>query len=241
MNLASRRFQLPLVAAWAVAAVLFLLDTFDAFRSAYLPFDRPIESWVQSVPWGPLDYVMRLTNWISESKQALLAILVAGLVLLFISTARGVLFIAASLANLWETILKEVVHRGRPSGSLVQVREHANGLGYPSGHATFYTWLAIMVAVTLIPRISPRLRPIAWVLAVAVIVVACLGRVWAGVHWPSDVLGGFLLSLIWLGIVAFATQRSPGRRARELIQRALPAGVSPEDPLTEAIRQQQVR
>jgi membrane-associated phospholipid phosphatase len=42
-----------------------------------------------------------------------------------------------------------------------------------------------------------RLNRIVWVTAGLVIVIACIGRVWAGAHWPTDVIGGFFLGLGW--------------------------------------------
>jgi undecaprenyl-diphosphatase len=48
---------------------------------------------------------------------------------------------------------------------------------------------------------------VAWTLALAVSLLACLARVWAGDHWPSDVLGGFLLGLGWSALVLWLLER----------------------------------
>jgi undecaprenyl-diphosphatase len=56
---------------------------------------------------------------------------------------------------------------------------------------------------------------VVWALAVLLVFTACFGRVWAGVHWPSDVLGGFLLGLGWSAFVLWLPERwlpQPSRR-----------------------------
>jgi len=40
-----------------------------------------------------------------------------------------------------------------------------------------------------------------------VIVLTCIARVWAGAHWPSDVLGGVLLGIGWSAFVLWLPER----------------------------------
>lgn len=53
-----------------------------------------------------------------------------------------------------------------------------------------------------------------WVLAGVVIALVCIARVWAGDHWPSDVVGGFLLGLGWSAVVIWAVDRIQAMRAK---------------------------
>jgi membrane-associated phospholipid phosphatase/predicted Ser/Thr protein kinase len=82
-------------------------------------------------------------------------------------------------------LVKNLVHRGRPSQYLPGVNLHgpaATGLGYISGHAA----VAVALASVASPYLSRRARRVAWTLAAAV----CLSRVYVGAHWPLDVIGG---------------------------------------------------
>jgi membrane-associated phospholipid phosphatase/predicted Ser/Thr protein kinase len=82
-------------------------------------------------------------------------------------------------------VVKNLVHRGRPSQYLPGVNLHgpaATGLGYISGHAA----VAVALASVASPYLSRRARRVAWTLAAAV----CLSRVYVGAHWPLDVIGG---------------------------------------------------
>jgi undecaprenyl-diphosphatase len=90
-----------------------------------------------------------------------------------------------------------LVDRPRPGGGLVEV----SGAGYPSGHAAhsvFYAWLALTVAI----RVRPGWRYGSALIAGGIALTALVGltRVYLGVHYLSDVSGGWAL-----GVTAFAT------------------------------------
>src|SRR5947208_8927869 len=177
-----------------IGGTVFAALAVVASAMPYTPVDLVVERWVQAAPWGPLLYPMELTNWIAGWRQTALALAVVVAVLAW--NRRSALLVALGLpANLVAVGVKDVVGRPRPPASLVSNHELDSGFSYPSGHATFYTWLCILVLVALWPRLPLPIRPVAVGAAGLVIVVACTGRVWAGAHWPSDVAGGFALGV----------------------------------------------
>jgi membrane-associated phospholipid phosphatase len=116
--------------------------------------------------------------------------------------AAWVLTVSWVVAAPLGALLKIVFTRPRPSPGLVHVLEHDTGKSFPSGHAILYGWLAASIALVIAPRLNPRLRPVTWLLAALVLMIGCLGRVWAGVHWPSDVVGGALLAIACVALAA---------------------------------------
>lgn len=209
--------------AWltVVLVALFVIDAIAITAYGYLPFDRPVELFVQQFPWGPVAYVFRGLNWLGGAKQLVFGLVMCGVVALW-DRRGGWLMLVGSLSSLWDNLLKASIGRHRPTPDLVNVLSPETGYSFPSGHAVFFTWLAVMLAASIAPRISPRLRPPLWWAAGLVALFACLARVWAGVHWPSDVVGGFLLGLAWSSFVLWLPERwlpSPswawiGRRPR---------------------------
>ena len=189
-----------------VTAVLFGIDTYFVLTQPLLPFDVPVELAVQSVQWGPLAYLMDATNFTAGVYQTLLGLVVCALMFLWERRA-GWLMLIGSVGSLLDQLFKDTIGRHRPTPDLVHILTPANGYSYPSGHAVFFTWLAFMLAAAVTPRLHPRLRGVAWALAGCLVVVACLGRIWIGVHWPSDVLGGFLLGLGWSAFVLWLPER----------------------------------
>jgi membrane-associated phospholipid phosphatase len=190
-----------------VAFIAFSVDAFLVLNGTVTrSFDIPIEGWVQSVHWGPVATVMELTNASSGLGQVLLG--VAAVVGLFIWERRaGLLMALGSIASVIDSVLKTSIARHRPTANLVHILDPSLGYSFPSGHAVFFTWFAFILAVAVSPHVRPSRRVLVWVGAVALIFVACLGRVWGGAHWPSDVIGGFLLGLGWSAFVLWLPER----------------------------------
>ncbi len=194
---------------WRIALgclLLFVADAYYVLAGFYAPFDRGIELFVQGLPWGPVLYLFAAFSALAGIWQ-----LVAGLALAMVMAAwdrrAGWLMFIGAGASLLDNLVKVLVARQRPASDLVHVLNPATGYSFPSGHAVFYTWVAVMLAAALAPRLQPHARPFLWLTAGLVILVACTARVYDGVHWPSDVIGGFLLALGWCAFVLWVPER----------------------------------
>ena len=96
--------------------------------------------------------------------------------------------------------LKAVVGRLRPEYAISEVAY--TGMSFPSGHALFallFGGLLIVLAEELIHPLAIR-RGVQVTVALLVLAIGT-SRVYLGVHWPSDVIGGYLFAAISLVIV----------------------------------------
>jgi undecaprenyl-diphosphatase len=199
----ARAWLWPLVIA---VMITFALDTYLVATRPLLPFDVPLASFVQSFPWGPITYVFDLINVTAGYVQV--AVGAAAILLLLIWERRaGYLMAIGAVSSLLDNLIKMWMARQRPTADLVHILTPAPGYSYPSGHAVFFTWLSFMLAFSFAPHVKPRRRWLLWTAAAVVILLACLARVWAGDHWPSDVMGGFLLGLGWSAFVVWLPER----------------------------------
>ena len=91
-----------------------------------------------------------------------------------------------------------IVQRPRPSG-VAHTTSKMIGYGYPSGHVGFFVWLSVIAVLLLARDRLPRtLYILCWLLAAVFVAAAGLSRIYVGAHWPSDVVGGFLVGVAWI-------------------------------------------
>jgi undecaprenyl-diphosphatase len=89
-------------------------------------------------------------------------------------------------------VVSDLVHRTRPAAT--DWLAPAGGWAYPSGHTTqaVATWgvLALLLAV----HAGPRRRALLGLGATSLALLVGASRIYLGVHWPTDVLGGATMS-----------------------------------------------
>jgi len=114
------------------------------------------------------------------------------------------MIVVGGLITLANTALKLAINRPRPSADLVQVFTPLQNNGFPSGHAFFAILLLGLAAYFTYTNLTNRIARILVPAGLAVLILLVgTSRVYLGVHWPSDVIGGYLIggtflaALIW--------------------------------------------
>jgi undecaprenyl-diphosphatase len=102
---------------------------------------------------------------------------------------------------LFDRFLKQLVERPRPNFSRAL---DVSGFGFPSGHATSAATVAAALLVLVVVVGPARAGVFAWVASIGFALLVGVSRVYLGVHWPTDVLGGYVLGAGWVAICAFA-------------------------------------
>ena len=150
-------------------------------------------------------------DWLEEVGRDLTALGgVAVLLLLSLSVAiylalrrktRALLLVVASVGGgtVLSLVLKELFDRPRPD--LVPQLSHVATASFPSGHSM----LSAVVYLTLgalLARVHTRrsLKAFFLLLALTLTLLVGVSRVYLGVHWPTDVLGGWTLGAAWAAL-----------------------------------------
>ncbi|MCW5852997.1 MAG: phosphatase PAP2 family protein [Anaerolineae bacterium] len=127
----------------------------------------------------------------------------------------AVLLTAAAGGSALEQVLKLIFHRSRPDilGRLISV----SGYSFPSGHAMISMCL-YGILLYLFAYGRPRGVQVASLAGAALLLFGIgLSRIYLGVHYPSDVLGGYMAGFIWVmaNIVAYRYYRHRTQTARQ--------------------------
>lgn len=98
-------------------------------------------------------------------------------------------------------LLKNIFRRQRPEE---QMLKNIAGYSYPSGHSfSSFTFCGLLIFLIWSTKINVVAK---WVLSILLFLFACaiaLSRVYFHVHYPSDVIAGCLLSIVWLTMCYF--------------------------------------
>jgi undecaprenyl-diphosphatase len=145
-------------------------------------------------------------------------VLLAASVFLWSSRHRwsvGLLWVSVLGAGLINTVMKTIFHRARPH--LFPWRTPYAGLSsFPSGHS-----MTAMVCYATLAYLVARLAPTAFLqrftigMAALLILLIGLSRMYLGVHYPTDVLAGFMMGLAWASFCALGIEALRYFRHRE--------------------------
>lgn len=160
--------------------------------------DRPALSWVVERRTPALTSFFQAVTTLGNTAVVSTASIVVVAVLLLARrwVSAGQVALAQLGAGALVTVGKVAVGRQRPPESTRLAVEQT--LSFPSGHALGTTVLAVTL-VSLVWRRTRRrgLRALAAGVAALVVLAVGVSRVYLGVHWVTDVLGGWLIGGTW--------------------------------------------
>ncbi len=213
----SRLWRAELV--YFVALGAFGVLAIFAHLDPYFSWDVKVSSafnWQTFTPpgvFGLMEFVSVFGNsWIPYGLSAAVALI---FLLTGLRSEAVALLMSTAGSGLINSILKMVISRPRPSTSeYVQVYRETVSQSFPSGHVTFYVCFfgfLFFVAYALLRRGS-ALRRLALTLTALPVLLVGPSRIYLGAHWPSDTVGAYLWSGVWLAFSLAMYRRWKERR-----------------------------
>lgn len=197
---------LAALSALGVAAIALLLGSPVLHLLDHAVLDG-VRSW--HADW--LTAVMKFFTFVGSTEMAAVIVLLA---MVWIrrrlqNRREALLFvIAVAGAGLFNQLLKHWFQRPRPELGLIE----AGGFSFPSGHSMGAFALYGLLAYLLRRQFAGQVERSLWFLFSAAMIL-CIGfsRIYLGVHYPSDVIGGFLAGSCLVAL-AIAYNRSAWKR-----------------------------
>jgi len=169
-------------------------------REILMSWDHPILLFMAAHRSDGLDYGFRAVTWLgSLYVLAPLAVLLVA-VLLYFQKRWEALMLGVSLggAVLWVHLAKALWARPRPALVEPVIALPADS-SFPSAHTTQIVAFTLGV-VLIVRRLWPEWQFAALAVAALLIILVAISRLYLQVHYPSDVLGGFLLGIGWIAL-----------------------------------------
>jgi len=123
--------------------------------------------------------------------------------------------ITAAGSSLLNVMVKTAVHRLRPV--LADPVARARGLSFPSAHAQGAVAGYEVLLLVLVPILYGPWRRVVVTYAVLAVLAIGFSRIALGVHYPSDVWGGFMLGAAWVAAMAAAFNVTAVNRQRRAV------------------------
>jgi undecaprenyl-diphosphatase len=221
----------PALAAFMTLSFLFAAGTIFVFAQLAdevlegdtQAFDEAVLQWFQHHRSPGLTRVAMEITALGGASVTILVVLLAS-VFLWLSKHKWSVYVLM-LVVLGTKVLNDLLKGGfgRERPSIVESITETSSQSFPSGHAmsAFVTYASVAY---LIGRLEPskRLRYAIWTVAFLLILAIGTTRMYLGVHYPSDIIGGYLAGAAWIFVVAaliravqFFADRRPETHAEE--------------------------
>jgi undecaprenyl-diphosphatase len=203
------------IASLVIATLCLLLFAWIAnhmSRESMIHFDRSIREQVHQHASAKLTTCMIAISFLGAGGLILTAAATFA-VFLYLRWMRAVLWLAIALlgALVLEVTLKYSFGRIRPPSYFVPPLHTPS---FPSGHALVSFCFYGVLAGLLGDRIrSARIRILIWLFAAALVAAIGFSRIYLGVHYPSDVIAGYLVAALWVSTMITVDRLRASRKA----------------------------
>lgn len=179
--------------AFLILALFVKID----FTHGPFPFDRPIQTWafhLQSSS-GLTYFFSHMTNIFGDKGGIIVAVLLALVLYLLFKQKEATIWFAATvvLSLALNTVIKVIIGRERPDIHRLATFANEAGKSFPSGHSIFATIIFGSIFFICLGKLKNRSSKILLgILCIILIALVMFSRIFVGVHYPSDTIGGFL-------------------------------------------------
>jgi len=206
MKKRGKRIINPLILISIISLILFLIVLLDVLTTKQLiKLDLLVYKNILKIqnPILTPGFIL-ITNFGNTIPLITLTTILSIFLLIRKKYAHFILLIASMcLGAILELSIKLLIHRLRPEQALIDITRFS----FPSGHATMATIFFTILLYALMEKKSKKVKAILTITAILIIILISFSRIYLGVHWFSDVLGGIILGILINSSILLAIER----------------------------------
>ncbi|TRZ54430.1 phosphatase PAP2 family protein [bacterium] len=181
--------------------IIFIILSLVASFIPHFNLDLLISEKIQSINSPIFTKVMWFISTVGNL-PLMVAIVGVTCLLLYIFKLRVeaiIISLATAGSSLSGSFIKMLVDRPRPGTDLVRVSTWLSDKSYPSGHVLAFTVFFGFLLYLLFKKTKHKTGEILPAILLFLLIAAIgISRIYLGVHWASDILGGYLFGTLWL-------------------------------------------
>lgn len=166
-------------------------------------FDDAVRGFFQTLASPALTSVMYAASFLGSTLfLAICGIAVFGVIYYLKRRRPAIIFAITTIgAGILIVILKSLFRRARPEPFFDAILPAS--FSFPSGHALGSFCFYLVLAAIITARIENRpVKFLTWTTAILMVLLIGASRIYLGVHYPSDVVAGYAVGLIWVVTIA---------------------------------------
>ncbi|EKD86973.1 MAG: phosphoesterase PA-phosphatase related protein [uncultured bacterium] len=179
-----------------VSLYVFLKISHDVFESELFLFDSTLTNFLFSLRSPMLTDIMISITSLGSVYVLLIASLSVAFYLFIKRRRDAVIYLMFLYSGVFlNLILKLMYQRPRPS---LHPLINENTYSFPSGHAmNSFVFFSAMTYLVLRQTKNKKLRSLVLIVSIAAVLAIGVSRVYLGVHYPSDVVAGYIAGFLW--------------------------------------------
>lgn len=170
-------------------------------------FDQALISFIRGFETPALTSIMKLFTFIGSFPVVLVIFLIVSFIFFRVLKSRTEIFLVAAVivgTQVINMLLKLLFHRARPD---IHLLIDVGGYSFPSGHAMSAFAVYGILTFVFWRHIPKRIGRISLIIGSSMFILFIgMSRIYLGVHYPSDIIGGYFASAAWLTVAIWFFQ-----------------------------------
>jgi membrane-associated phospholipid phosphatase len=183
-----------------ILAILSIAFSLYVWRSNRFSWELSLITHWQSYDNHSLNWIMEKVSYLCTGWRSPVIVICSGLLFVWrTGIVEGCLMALTGIVIPINFLIKLAINQTRPDSPLIRIVDPATDSSYPSGHAFFATVVLGMIAFLLFTTLRKKLwRILSLIVIIFLILLVGTSRIYLGDHWPSDVIGAYLIGGFFL-------------------------------------------